>query len=150
MQPPAAAGTLLDLALTGLCLPGGEATAAGLLEGLVCLSPPVWFGAALQTALAVRGSPDGQDAVLRMLQRLPVSALPAPVAVEAMSQVSNWRTERGLACWVFVSLIPYPGPLAANTLSVSLSCLQHMRCISCCPVFLCFAAPAGIHSSVAL
>ena len=74
----------------GLRLPGGEATAAGLLEGLVCLSPPAWFGAALQTALAARGAPDGQDAVLRMLQRLPVSSLPAPVAVEAMSQVSGW------------------------------------------------------------
>ena len=78
---------MLDLALTALRLPGGETTAAGLLEGLVCLSPPAWFGAALQTALAARDSPDGRDGVLRMLQRLPVGTLPAPVAVEAMSQV---------------------------------------------------------------
>ncbi len=79
--------------MTALRLPGGETMAAGLLEGLVCLSPPVWFGAALQTALAARDSPDGQDAVLRMLQRLPVNTLPAPVAVEAMSQVS-WHARR--------------------------------------------------------
>ena len=92
-RPPAAAATVLDLAMTALRLPGGESMAAGLLEGLVCLSPPVWFGAALQAALAARDSPDGQDAVFRMLQRLPVSSLPAPVAVEAMSQV-GWQALR--------------------------------------------------------
>ena len=88
---------MLDLALTALRLPGGEATAAGLLEGLVCLSPPLWFGAALQAALAARGLPDGQDAVLRMLGRLSLNAMPAPVAVEAMSQVGNTPAEHGSA-----------------------------------------------------
>ena len=87
-RPPAAAKTVLDLAVTGLRLPGGESTAAGLIEGVVCLSPPTWFGTALQAALAARDAPDSQDAVLRMLQRLPISSLPAPVAVEAMSQVN--------------------------------------------------------------
>ena len=86
-RPPPAAKTVLDLAVMALRLPGGESTAAALLEGLVCLSPAMWFGAALQAALAARDAPDSQDVVMRMLQRLPISSLPAPVAVEAMSQV---------------------------------------------------------------
>ena len=86
---------MLNLAVTGLRLRGGESTAAGLLEGLVCLSPATWSGAALQAALAARDAPDGQDAVLHMLQRLPIGSLPAPVAVEAMSQVSTGPEELG-------------------------------------------------------
>lgn len=91
-SPPAAAELTLGLALSALSLPGGVATGAALLEGVVRRAPPVWYGAALACALACRVHPPGRDAAMSIIQRVPAGALPVAVIVDALGQV---RTEPG-------------------------------------------------------
>ena len=114
---------LLELVHRCLALPGAEALASQLMEGLLSLHPARFFAACLQLALA-SGRTEARADALRMLCRVPTDLLPAAVLADALAQVAEGVDADQLAPpfmpYEFIARL-YSAPAVQNSLNSALA-----------------------------